>query len=48
MREECITRAVEAGKITRVQFANAGRSDYKFRKVKSRVKFSMINRDIGY
>ena len=32
MREECITKAVEAGKITRVQFANAGRSDYKFRK----------------
>ena len=32
MREECITKAVEAGKIKRVQFANAGRSDYKFRK----------------
>ena len=32
MREACIMRAVEAGTITRVQFANAGRSDYKFRK----------------
>jgi DTW domain-containing protein YfiP len=32
MREACIARAVEAGAIRRVQFANAGRSDYKFRK----------------
>jgi DTW domain-containing protein YfiP len=32
MREKCIADAVEAGKITRVQFAKAGRSDYKFRK----------------
>ena len=33
MREACIQRAIQAGVVTRVQFANAGRSDYKFRKV---------------
>eukprot|EP00960_Hanusia_phi_P041161 754866-Hanusia_phi.AAC.4 len=32
IREECIRRAVERGEVTRVQFARAGRSGYKFRK----------------
>ncbi|EKX45066.1 hypothetical protein GUITHDRAFT_139336 [Guillardia theta CCMP2712] len=32
IREECIRRAVERGDVTRVQFARAGRSGYKFRK----------------
>jgi hypothetical protein len=54
MREACIQRAIQAGVVTRVQFANAGRSDYKFRKVsterdlreRERVKIIIISKNI--